>query len=158
GRFHEGSVFRGLRRSRRVGPPTPKIVAYDPAQYEPGRSYGPLHRTADLGLSDARVVAHGHFLYAESRERRFQDHLHGPAVRGLFECEGAEDVRAAGAERTEVRDADAVQEPDQAGREAISEGLVPRQASGVALAAEPRTQRDVGSPFDDRCQHDRQLR
>ena len=40
--------------------------------------------------------------------------------------EGAQHICAAGAKRTEVTDLHAVQKPDQAGGEAIAEGLVPR--------------------------------
>src|SRR5258708_35225905 len=110
--FHERLVHRDLRPSRRSRPSTSKIIAHDAAQDEPRCSYRAFHRTANFGLSDARVVAHRDFHDARSRDSPLYDHFHGPAVGSLFKGESAKHICAAGAKRTEVTDLYAVQKPD----------------------------------------------
>src|SRR5689334_15274464 len=103
-----------------------KIIAHDPAQDEPRCSYGAFYRTANFGLSNARVVAHRDFHDAKSSDCPFQDHFHRPAVGSLFKGEGVQHICAAGAKRTEITNLHAIQKPDQARGEAIAERLMPR--------------------------------
>src|SRR6516162_3228856 len=110
--FHARSVYRELRCSRHSRPSMSKIIAHDPAKDEPCRSQRPLERAADLGLSNAWVIAHGDFDDAKSRESALQDHFHCPAIGSFFKGQGMQHIRAAGAKRTEVTDLHAVQKPD----------------------------------------------
>src|SRR5260370_28537170 len=119
--FHERLVHRDLRRSRRSRTSTSKIIAHDSTQDEPRCPYRALHRAANFGLSNARVVAHRDFHDTKSRDVPFHDHFHRPAVGSLFKGEGAQHICAPGAKWTEVTDLHAVQKPDQAGSEAIAE-------------------------------------
>src|ERR1700687_567897 len=68
---------------------TPEIIAHDQAVNEPSSPDRALQRTADLRLSDTRVVAHRDFNNAVSAQGAFEDHLNRPAIGGLFECECA---------------------------------------------------------------------
>ena len=71
------------------GSAVPEIIAHYQAENEPGGADRALQRSADLRLSDTRVVTHRDFNNAESGQGAFQDHLNRPAIGGLFECECA---------------------------------------------------------------------
>src|SRR5882724_6844454 len=64
-----------------------EIIAHYQAENEPGGAERALQRTADLRLSDTRVVAHRDFNHSESGQGAFEDHLHRPAIGGRFEGE-----------------------------------------------------------------------
>src|SRR6185437_7653298 len=112
----EGSINigrPGLCRSRRAGLSALKIIAHDTAQNEPGRSHCSLHRAADFGFSNARVVAHRNFNNAESRKGALQDHFNRPAVGVLLERKSMQDICTRRAERSEVTDFHGKQKSDK---------------------------------------------
>src|SRR5215467_12325903 len=136
----------------RLPGPASKIIAQDTGQDEPGSPDRALDRAADLGLSDPRIVADRDFHDAKSGDRPFQDHFDRPAIRSFFKGQGTKRFGASGTERTEVADVHAIQQPDQGGRQAIAEGLVPGQRAPFALAGKARTEHNIGAPLNERSE------
>src|SRR5581483_969737 len=82
----------------------PEIIAHYQAEDEPPGTDRPLQRTADLRLSDTRVIAHWDFNHAEASQSTFQDHFNRPAVGILFENERTQYVRSGSTKRAEIGD------------------------------------------------------
>src|SRR5579871_228323 len=124
----------------------PEIILHDQAENEPRRSHCPLQRAADLGFSDAWVVAYRDFNHAVSSQGAFEDHLHRPAIRSLLERERAQHIGAASAKRAKVADLDSIQKPDHASGETIPKRLMPGQSSSRTRSVQARTERNIRAP------------
>src|SRR5579859_6241589 len=135
----------------------PKIIARYQGEDKPPRSDRAPQRTADLRFPNSGIITHWHFNDAESRERTFENYFNRPAVRVLLELKPAKHICSPGAEGPEITDPQTVKKPNQAGREAISQRLMPWQRPGNTLLAEARTQRDIRTALNDRSQQKWQL-
>ena len=89
-----------------------KIVARDPTENEPRRPESTLEGTADLRFLDAWIIAYGEFDDTETADDPLKDQFHCPTVRRLLQFHSVKDIRAGGAERTEVADLQPVELPN----------------------------------------------
>src|SRR5271166_4889414 len=137
--------------------PAAKIIAHDQTEDIPGRSDRAPQRATDLRFPNARIVADRHFDNPESAERALQDHLNGPAVRGLLKRELSQDIRTPSAKRTQIADSQTIQYPDHGGRQPITKERVPRQRTCNVPFRKPRAQCNIRSAFSDGRQEKRQL-